>query len=245
VPGHLSGGALVDAEQYLADGLLSPDGELRLHIYKEIDGGVASAVQLVATVTTAGSRASGTGSVIGQRCSSPLASRFCGIATPARIDLIGLYGPDPTSRGEITITTAARTEIWWLRLGYWGGRPPQATSFPLATTRGHYRETLAEFAAADAVIINLDAGRFFFQSSDTGCVGNGTLSAPYADLPILRAELTIDGCIGARMPLNAQFVGLAIFEAITPYDFEPWGPKLWLSASGGSPVGLTTFAAAL
>jgi hypothetical protein len=242
LPGHLGGSALVAAEQYVADGLLAPDGELRLHLYrKELDGSIASSAQVVATVTTAGSRASGTGAVIGQRCTAPLASRFCGNAAPATISLIALAGTDPTSRGELTVTTAAGTEIWWLNMGYWGGRA-QLPPTPLPSTRGLFRETLGEFAAADAVIIDVDAGRFFFQSSDTSCTGNGTLSSAFDGIGILRAELTIAGCVSGHASLNAHFVGLAVFEAETPWDPVPWGPKLWLSTDSGRSVALTTFA---
>jgi hypothetical protein len=244
-PGHLVGQALVGSEQFEADGLLTPDGELRLHLYQQVESKITVSAQLVTHVTLLAGRAQGEGRLVGQRCSAMPPSRFCGRAWSADIDLRALAGAAPHSTGDITVMTPAGAEVWWLTLGYWGGLPGGQV-FGLATLDGLYRETLADFAAGNDVIVSLDGeGRLFFQSSATGCVGNGRLSPPFADVGIYRAELTIAGCRADRAALNAEFAGLATFETITPWDYAGFGPKLWLSAREDSAVALTTFAEGL
>ena len=70
----------------------------------------------------------------------------------------------------------------------------------LTKLKGLYKETLGEFAAGHDIIIDIDAtGRFFFQSWQTGCTGNGTLvprGAPNVNLYSVQAP-SIDACTGA------------------------------------------------
>ena len=242
VPGHLVGRALIDTEEYEVDGLLAPDGELRLHLYQERNDEITLSAQLVAQVTVPQGRVDGQGHVVGQRCSVPPQSRFCAAALPAEIDLLAISGDDPRSTGEITVTTPTGTETWWLRLGYWGG-VPESHGHSLSILEGLYRETLADFAAADDVIVSGDSeGRLFFQSSATGCIGNGLLSQAFDGVNMYRAELTIASCRGDFAPLNTELVGLATLEFSTPWDLVEFGPKLWLSARDGSAVALTAIA---
>ena len=101
---------------------------------------------------------------------------------------------------------------------------------------GQYTETLAE-AARDAVI-NLDSGgRFFFQSPQSGCVGNGTL-VPHADgiFNVYDVALLVENCASGHEESNGEFEGLATRTVGGGWDY--WGDwlVLWLSTPETAPV---------
>jgi hypothetical protein len=104
----------------------------------------------------------------------------------------------------------------------------------LGFAAGLYEERLAEFADDGSVIVSVDsAGRLFFQSARSGCVGNGVL-APHldAEFNVYDVTLTIASCTSVYEYLNGEFEGLATRTVGGGWD--DWGDWLvfWLTSAG-------------
>jgi hypothetical protein len=116
---------------------------------------------------------------------------------------------------------------------YW----PTETYLERATLEfaaGLYELTRAEFADDGSVIVSVDsAGRLFFQSAQSGCVGNGAL-APHldAEFNVYDVTLTIASCTSVYEYLNGEFEGLAT-RAVAG-GWSDWGDALvfWLTSAG-------------
>jgi hypothetical protein len=111
---------------------------------------------------------------------------------------------------------------------------------------GLYSIRGTELAGKAGTVLTIDGqGRLFFQSSDTGCTGNGTMALHpnldadlYADL--YDVSLTIEGCVGAYAYLNNRFEGLSILDndsGCTGCWDDGVGvldtPRFWLSMPAG------------
>ena len=243
--GRFVGTVKIGADEYFADLLVTVDGALRLYIGAQGGGsGVLessppdSSAQLVGTVAVLGSGGVGSGQVVGQGCAQSPSARFC-VETPSAEISITFYSD--YVEGEIDVTSSAGSETWLIGAGAWNWY-----SYPAEVTQlaGQYTEVLAEFAADDTVVVNVDrAGRLFFQSALSGCTGNGRLAAHLdGRFDVYDAVLVIENCIAPYGHLNGEYDG---FSVTTPsnywhYDFLL---RTWLTKRGaGANVALTLLA---
>jgi hypothetical protein len=246
VPGHLWGTANLEGVVYVTDGALTRDGDLRLHILRADELNIYESFQFFGSFGPLGQQVVGQGAIIGQFCSGPTPTQFCGTATTASIGLAG--GSNAVSArltGELRVPTGTGTDVWTLDLGYYGGMTTVSAAPDLRYLVGLYRERLAEFSPSYDATIDLDAtGRFFFQDATTGCTGNGTLAA--SETNFFAVSLTIGNCSAGYRTLNTEFTGLATFEPAAPWDYWGYAPRMWLSTYPGNaaPAALATDAVA-
>jgi hypothetical protein len=91
--------------------------------------------------------------------------------------------------------------------------------------------------------MNIDSsGKLFFQSANSGCVGNGAL-APHlsgtADTDDV--TLTMKNCDGAYAYLSGQYAGLGLYSASSYWNYDSQ-LRMWLSKPTAEtrPAALTT-----
>ena len=250
--GHYVGAVKIADVTYFGDAVFTQDGAVRLYVGGPYDNGgelqftrPESSEQFVGTIEMRDGQLSGSGLIIGQECAINAANRFCGQPAPAEISATVQLNTDGSGsadlQGEIRVTTSSGTETWPLNLGLWGGGDPTlATS---AAAAGQYKELLAEFASAGDVIMNIDSsGKLFFQSANSGCIGNGAL-VPHLDGAADTYDVTLmmENCNGAYAYLNGQYDGLALFTASSYWDYDSL-LRMWLSKPTGEtpPAALTT-----
>lgn len=240
LPGRIVGGVTIEGVEYGLSGVMVEDGFFRLNIEAatggppSLDSGLG---QLVGRFTFAGLNATGTGVLIGEGCALASAGRFCGTETAVRLEVTkaGTW-IDQGSSGVIRVATASGETIWPLRLGYWGGRAgfdPSSSS----SGGGPYELHQAEFVQASRVFLTGSGdGRLFFQSADTGCTGNLTISS-YVNpsISLFNVEIEIRGCHGSFSYLNADFAGLMTKESLTPWGYDFSVLNMWLSTPAGAP----------
>jgi hypothetical protein len=179
----------------------------------------------VGTIEVHTDRASGSGVIIGQGCSGPHVNRFC---TAAAHGELSVAIESDGIRGQIRVTTSLGEEIWLLRLASWNDYYVSRASPEYLA--GQYAENLAEFALGADTIMSVDhAGRLFFQSPGSGCIGNGT-SAPHLDgkFNVYDVVLTIASCKAPYAHLNGGFEGLATTTASGYWDYDSL-LRTWLS----------------
>jgi len=243
--GHYVGAVRIADATYFGDAVVTQDGAMRLYIGGPYDNGgelqmarPEGSGQFVGSIQMRDGQWSGNGVVIGQKCAINPANRFCGQSAPAEFsaNVSFVSGEAITAhlQGKIQLVTSGGTETWSLDLGLWGGDGPVRS--------GQYKEALAEFASSSDVILSLDgSGRLFFQSSESGCVGSGTLvprSAGPAD--IYDVTLLMESCSGAYAYLNGTYGGLALITPSSVWDYDEL-LRIWLSkgSGDGSPAALT------
>jgi len=245
--GHYVGAVTIADATYFGDAVVTQDGTIRLYIGGPNDSIGAlqtvrpeSSEQFVGTIQMRDGQWSGSGVVIGQQCATNPANRFCGQPAPAK------FTANVTSdigcgsgyvQGEMQVVTSVGTETWSLGLDLWGG-----SDGPWQVPSGQYQEMLAEFASSGDVIVSIDAsGKLFFQSSGSGCVGNGTL-APHSAGPINIYDVTLlmESCTGAYAYLNGTYGGLELVTPSSCWDYDGV-LNIWLSKGSGasSPAALT------
>jgi hypothetical protein len=242
--GHYVGVLRTPGGTRSADALLTTDGALRIYFSRGNDSGGAlpariapQSAQLVAVLEMRGSSANGGGMVIGQGCSDASVNQFCVGASPGEVS-VQLSGGGLV--GEIRVTTSVGVETWNLETIRWTDSSlPPAT---LANVAGQYVERWAEFARfGDTVVTVDDAGRIFFQSPDTGCVGNGALTPlAHSNVVAYFVRLTIENCAANYSHLNSDFEGLATTSPSSVWNYDS-NLLAWLSspADGTSPVAMT------
>jgi hypothetical protein len=172
----------------------------------------------------------GSGLIIGQDCAINAANPFCDQTAPANIIAsvqLNSDGSDSAAlQGEIQVTTSGDTETWPLNMALWPD-PLLATS---AAAAGQYKELLAEFASAGDVTMTIDSsGKLFFQSANSGCVGNGAL-VPHLDGAgdTYDVTLVMENCNGAYAYLNGHYDGLALPTTSSYWDYDSL-LRVWLS----------------
>lgn len=207
--GHYVGAVKIADVTYFGDAVITQDGKVRLSVGGLYDNDENNQVleatrpesseQFVGTFEMHDKQLSGSGLIIGQGCAINAANRFCGQPAPAEISAtvqLTPYGIGSADlQGEIQVTTSSGTEIWLLNLGLWSD-PTLATS---ARAAGQFKELLAEFASAGDLSMNIDSsGKLFFQSANSGCVGNGAL-VPHLDGAADTYDVTLmmENCNGA------------------------------------------------
>jgi Domain of unknown function (DUF5666) len=242
LPGSLSGDVTIDGSTLGVEGVLTAEGAFRLNIAEWSGGPVSDSGLglLVGDLIVRGSEASGTGVLIGEGCGLSPPGRFCGAGAAVNIELTKTGSLiDEGASGVITVTTNTGQESWPLRLGYWGGRPGFDPPLNFA---GLYEIHQAEFAQGDPVVTMNVGSRLFFQSAQTGCTGNGTMSShPGASVDLYDVKLTIEGCNNSFSYLNTSFEGLSTLESLTPWDYDFSTLRMWLStpADAASPAAIT------
>ena len=250
--GHYVGAVTIADVTYFGDAVLTQDGEVRLYIGGPDNDFEAlqvlqftrpeSSEQFVGTMQLRDGQWSGSGVVIGQQCAVSPANPFCHQPLSANISATvqpGFSGGSPAIQGNIQVATAGGMETWLLDLQQWSGAA-LATS---ARAAGQFKELLAEFASAGDVIMNIDSsGKLFFQSANSGCVGNGAL-VPHLDGTADTYDVTLmmENCNGAYAYLNGQYDGLALFTASSYWDYDS-NLRMWLSKPTAEtpPAALTT-----
>jgi hypothetical protein len=246
--GRFVGTVTIGGSTLFGDALLATDGALRLYVGGPYSDSGALQItrpenseQLIGTLKKSGSQASGNGVVIGQQCAASVPSHYCGDAAPASFEFTGSAATDHSSRisGQIQVVTSAGAETWSLDLAQW---PVDALSTP---PTGQYKELLAEFASAGDAVINVDApGALFFQSAQSGCVGNGAFDMQRHDAGGgLSLTLTIENCSDAFAYLNGVYEGLASGTPSSVWDYD-FLLRVWLSkrTGSGAPAALTLLA---
>jgi hypothetical protein len=90
--------------------------------------------------------------------------------------------------------------------------------------------------------MNIDSSeKLFFQSANSGCVGNGAL-VPHLNNAADTYDVTLmmENCNGAYAYLNGQYDGLALNTASSFWDYDSL-LRMWLSKPAGAtpPAALT------
>jgi hypothetical protein len=243
--GHYVGAVGIADATYFGDAVVTQDGAIRLYIGGPYDNGgelqmvrPESSEQFVGTIQMRGGQWSGSGVIIGQECAINPANRFCAQPAPAEfsanVSFVSGEAVTATLQGKIQLVTSGGTETWSLDLGLWWDDGPLEP--------GQFTEVLAEFASSSDVIVSLDgSGRLFFQSSGSGCVGNGTW-APHSAGPadVYDVTLLMESCSGAYAYLNGTYGGLALASPSSIWQYDSL-LQIWLSkgSADGKPAGLT------
>jgi hypothetical protein len=242
--GHFIGTVKIGDVEYYGDAVITGDGAIRLYVggpYAS-DGTVQpsrpeSSDQFVGNLEVHADQAMGIGVILGQQCAPPNdRSGFCSENASAEIHLVQyaiVTAAEIGIRGEMQVTVNEATQIWSLDLaplGIYSGvraRPE--------FVQGQYQEVLAEFASDGDTIISVDlAGQLFFQSTHSGCIGNGTL-VPHLDgeFDIYDVTLVIASCNAPYDYLNGEFEGLATPTPSSVWDYDSL-LRAWLSGRRGT-----------
>lgn len=236
--GRFVGSVTIGAASYYGDALITLDGAVRLYV-----GGPyvtdalieqarpGSSAQFVGNLDVRNNAGSGSGVVIGQGCDAGDLARFCGQTATGGISIKFDYR---SMQGDIRVETRQGEETWLFDLGAWDNWYTQPAA--VENLAGNYRENLAQFTEGGEVIISIDgAGQLFFQSAQTGCTGNGSLTA-HADgqFNVYDISLDIASCDAAHSGLNGAFEGLATRTASGYWDYDSL-LRVWLSARDGTP----------
>jgi hypothetical protein len=227
----------IDGVTYQAWGLLTGDGTIRLNVGDGYGG--SALLQLVGNVVQASGYIAGGGTIYGEACASSPPARFCDRPSPAEFEL-------PTEvdvKGTMWVTTAGGQEAWTWQTYYWGPLAALPSALPWDAVKGLYSIRGTELAGNAGTVLSIDGqGRLFFQSSETGCTGNGTMALrPNLDVDLYDVSLTIEGCGGAYAYLNNHFEGLSVIDADAACTgcWDGGGallntPTFWLSVPAGA-----------
>jgi hypothetical protein len=239
---HYVGTVKIGEATYFGDAVLTRDGVVRLYIggrYGD-DGSIqksrpSNSDQFVGTAQLRSGQWSGSGVIVGQQCASSTTDRFCG--HPAAANIVMSLSTDPggtaaSLQGAIQLAGQSGTESWLLDLHGWPDQP-----FSVSAESGQFKELLAEFAVAGDVIVNFDsAGKLFFQSAKSGCVGNGALAAHLdGSGDTVDVTLQMENCSGAYAYLNGSYEGLALITSSSVWDYDVL-LRVWLSKGAAEPL---------
>jgi hypothetical protein len=246
--GHFHGWLFIEQSRYRAEALLTVDGAIRLLVHGPWEtfglglrpADKTASAQFVGSFTVDGNAASGSGVILGHPCGSLGAHEFCGLAEPAQLAIS--IGTRELLAGKLVFAAAQDPLTWSFELG-WVDDDLYDSGASTEAVEGLYRSESAELASRTDLEISIDGnGALFFQSVDTGCVGNGSL-VPHADgaFSVYDASLTIDNCAPAFAHLVGAFEGLATettlhsgFYCYSYYDSCD-GVAFWLSSPAGTP----------
>jgi Domain of unknown function (DUF5666) len=234
--GRYVGTVKIGDGQLFGDALLTEDGAIRLYVggpYSS-DGSIqttkpAGSAQFVGAYDVNEGRATGSGVIIGQGCANPGAIRFCGESATGELTFVV---DSDNIQGAIQVATNEGNETWSLDLRAWSNY--YLLSAAPQYVAGQYQEELAEFAIDGDTIMNVDGEELSFQSSHSGCTGNGAL-APHRDgaFNVYDVTVTIGNCNPPYSHLNGSFEGLATTSAGAYWDYDSW-LRMWLSKEDGT-----------
>ena len=236
--GYYRGEATFADGQYPVTAIVTQQGELRMIVGSASDP--AGSAQFVGWYQTSGDQADGEGVIIGQGCAGPNPSPFCGLAVPAVLELTEpasslKYGQRPSLTGSLEVMADGGVVDWSLDLElvfHNGGTMEFPTLENVIDVFWADLYTDAPAGFGQDIVVNIDVfGQLFFQSAETGCVGNGTI-APYsaAEARLFRVTLLVENCSGDSAYLNGPMDGLA------QYWNTGWGSKdleIYVTRSGG------------
>ena len=216
------------AHGWSVDGVVT-EGLIRLDI-SSYDQPYEKSVQFVGRIDSDGDRAFGSGGVIGQACAAEAPRRFCGDEAFAGITLTAT-SPEGLA-GTIDVIGPNGPETWLLDLQLWGYDFPADVEY----LEGTY-ELRAEFASDGTTLVSLDgAGRLFFQSPSSGCIGNGALTPrPGGGFDVFDVTLTLESCRAEHALLNGVFEGLATEDPSNPWNYDS-ALYVWISTAPGAPA---------
>ncbi len=230
--GRYVGTVTIGDVDYYGDALITADSKLRMYVGGpySADGSVQQtrpddSAQFVGSIEVQGSKASGNGEFIGQGCEIPGHTRFC------HVDFhnMTLALDSGDIHGHVRVKINHVNENWSLNLQPWDNY--YALSARVESIAGEYTEELAEFAIDGDTIVNIDiAGRLFFQSPNSGCIGNGIVT-PHLDgkFNVYDVDLTVENCNGPYDNLNeGHFVGFATTSPGSYWDYDSL-LRIWLS----------------
>ena len=245
--GYFVGTVRIGSQEYYGDALVTVDGVVRLYVGgpEAGDAGAGliqrirpeSSAQFVGRLYWQSGQAVGTGLIIGQGCAAASPIRFCSGSASGEISLTTM--PSGYVQGTLRVLMNGGEETWSLNLGEWSHYYRLRAS-PSAAM-GRYNEELAEFSADGNTIVQVDqTGQLSFQSSNSGCTGNGAL-APHLDAAfyVYDVILTIQNCSTRYSHLNGGFVGLATFTPSSYWNYDGL-LRVWVSKPDhGSQAALT------
>jgi hypothetical protein len=144
-------------------------------------------------------------------------------------------------KAEIRIHSTQGDRVWRVDMGSWHNYFVLPARLPRIAVR--YGEAEAEFGTGGDMTITVDAsGTLSFRSTQTGCVGLGTV-APYGDgrNQIYEVRLDVSDCAGSRAYLVGRYSGLATSAPSDPWNYDS-NLRMWLSSTdAGRPVAVTTW----
>jgi hypothetical protein len=258
VDGRYIGTVTIGGQQLFGDAIVTVDGAVRLYVGGLYDAGgelqftrpAGGSAQFVGHVaSSSGGSGSASGLVIGQGCTDPQVVHLCsGVATGEMtftISAVSGWAVDATLSGAVHVATSAGEETWLLDLGRWGNYYLMSAS--PGDMSGQYREELAEFATGDDTVLSISGSQLQFQSANSGCTGNGTLT-PHLDGAFFVFDVTLDigNCNATYARFNGRFEGLASATAGNVWDYDTV-LRMWLSKPDGTEpqVALTMLAGLL
>lgn len=219
--GHFRGTATRGDDVVHTEILITADGFFRLYLgaadpEDNVDhGGLiipwllepADPMQASGYVELEDEHASGTGTIVGENCSVAAGRPLCTATADVELDLRTYHGLVNGVTGELR-SGAPSSATWEISAQEWYYyRLPAPPGF----MAGNVIDELSELGRLEKMRLVIDtADRVFFQSTVTGCIGNGTL-APHADgqYMVYDASISIDGCAGSFERLNGTYGGLA------------------------------------
>lgn len=202
----------IDPPFLAAVAILSADGEVRIQLpdysdtFDRPDNPVVYS-QIVGRVSTTDLETWTSASIIGETCRSSSQQWGCGVAQPIDIRF-SLWG-DPEVVAELRGETSLGTGTFVLPMLRGG------TAVDLVRDHGLWElYAYSSGASESAAPMTIDAdGRVFFQSSATGCTGNGRLT-PSGNGRVYSVELAVGNCGPEFENLNTSLAGLASYTAI-------------------------------
>lgn len=226
----------IDGVAHRATGLLTTEGAVRLRVGGGAGG--AALLQLVGDGVQTAGYVAGSGTIYGEACAASPPARFCDQPSPAEFELPTQFDAVAT----IWVTTAGHREAWTGRSPSYSVVYALPSAQPWDSVKGLYSMRGTELVGSTGTVLTIDGqGRLFFQSSETGCTGNGTMSLrSNSDTDLYDASLTIESCAGAYGYLNDRFEGLSIMDNDAGCS-GCWDdgvgllntPKFWLSTPAG------------
>jgi hypothetical protein len=182
--------------------------------------------------------ATASGVVVGEICRPPNAGRFC---SASGIGQLNATIANELLTGELRVTVGQSTEVWTLDLGAW----TQYYLFPsnIRSVAGQYADLLSDFTSGTHTVINVDsAGRMFFQSATSQCVGNGQVTQ-HGDgrFGVLVVALQVASCAGEFGYLDGDYQGLLILTPGGYWDYDSV-MRMWLSRTAAPQVGVSIVA---
>jgi len=225
-------------EREFADALIAKDGSIRIHIGGDDVGTGAipeawdQSAQFVGRLFVRNGFIGATGRLLGEGCALPGPTRFC--QSPARVKMRFRIVDGSSSDhllASMTVTTGARVETWQVVLDSWPAYYRSPVSSRLL--RGLYSEGTAEFSSYGETILDVDAaGRMYFQSPVTGCVGNGRMT-PRTMYGVIEVNLRIENCVGRFAYLNGRYLGLSTFSQSDYWAYDAI-LRTWLAKPVGA-----------
>jgi hypothetical protein len=185
-------------------------------------------------------RATGAGILVGENCSVATNRPVCTAPANVEVDLRMSRGVNDGVAGEMRIG-APLTATWQISARQWNFyyRNPAKTEH----LDGIVAEQLSELGRAEKMRIIVDTSdRVFFQSTTTGCIGNGTL-APHADgrFMVFDVSVLIESCAERFAHLNGPYGGLATWTNDTLWDYDSSLLMYLSSTDAGTPRAFTMF----